>query len=173
MPRMDLREWNAFWKVWDRKLETLPGAKKAALLQSGLAVQSLLHSQISHRINDSRGRVKRWQEVQLGSGGGYSAVAPSTSVVGFNKVAGRKITAKNITQYLEHGHKIRPPSGRRKRYRWKVKAKADTNKKHNLYTVVPGRMFYSWTKADAPKVAVRAARGAILEWINDFAGDEE
>ena len=36
--KLDKKQWDTFWKVWDRKLETLPGAKKAALYAAGKAV---------------------------------------------------------------------------------------------------------------------------------------
>lgn len=176
----DQKQWDTFWRVWDRRLETLPGAKKAALFQSGRAVEKVLHKQIDTRFPDTIGRrkkkwvnlepskrVKRWQELRLGSGGGYAEISP----VGDN--VRTDTTAKDVTRYLERGHKIRQPSGRWKRYRLRVRGTLDANRKHRLYNVVPGRMFYSWTKMDATRVAVKAAREEILEWIEGFAEGEE
>ena len=169
----DTKQWDTFWKVWNRRLETLPGAKKAALFQAGQAVDALLERQISTRVNDPRGRVKRWQELRLGSGGGYAAISPADDNVRVSRSTSNKYTAKDITRYLERGHKIRPPSGRWRRYRSRVQERADANGKHSLVGIVPGRMFYSWTKMEATAVAVRAAREEILEWIEGFAeGDE-
>ena len=181
----DQKQWDTFWRVWERRLETLPGAKKAALLKSGLAVQALLHKQIDARFLNSRGKdkrgkrfppneqVKRWQELRLGSGGGYTAISPKNVIVRSNKTMEGSHTAQVITRSLEHGHKIRPPSGRWQRYRPRIKGKLDTNRKHRIHNVVPGRMFYSWAKKDATRVAVNAAREEIHEWIEGFAEGEK
>lgn len=179
----DKKQWDTFWKVWERKLETLPGAKKAALLKSGLAVQALLNKQIDSRFSSAISRkgkrfapneqVKRWQELRLGSGGGFSALSPKNITVRTNKKGGGTHTAAQITRYLERGYKTREPSGRWKRYRPRMGDRLDANGKHYLVGIVPGRMFYSWTKMDAARVAVKAAREEILEWIEKFAEGEE
>lgn len=176
----DQKQWDTFWKVWDRKLETLPGARKAALLKSGLAVEALLHKQIDARFQDTarkgkrftaREQVKRWQEVRLGSGGGYAAMSPKNITVRTNKTTAGSHTAAAITRYLERGHKIRSPSGRWKRYRPRENDDLLIGGANGF--IVPGRMFYSWTMMDASRVAVKAAREEILEWIERFAeGDE-
>lgn len=158
--KLDKKQWDTFWKVWDRKLETLPGAKKAALYAAGKAVLPALRQQIERRVDDRDGRVRKWQEIRLGSKGGYVAISPVDDQISINQTADRYVTSRDITQYLERGHKIRPPSGRAKRYNPRVKSGR---------TYVPGRMFYSWTRLDATKLAVSAAREQILEWINELA----
>lgn len=168
-PFIDQREWDAFWHVWDKKLESFPGAKKAALFQTGQAVKALLDSQISTRLNDPRGRVRRWQAVRIGSGGGYVAISPINDTVRVSRSTSNGYTAKDITRYLERGHKIRSPSGRWKRYVPRVNKRLDSNGKHYLYDIVPGRMFYSWTKMKSSSVAIRAAREEILKWMEGLS----
>lgn len=179
----DKKQWDTFWKVWDRRVETLPGARKAALFQAGRAAEKVLHKQIDSRFDETRVArrnkrwvnvhpredVKRWQELRLGSFNGYAALSPGKDTV----YSGA--SAKDVTRYLERGHKIRPPSGRWKRYEKNIRIndKFDTNRKHALYHVVAGRMFYSWARMDATRVAIAAAREEILEWIEGFAEGEE
>lgn len=177
----DKKQWDTFWMVWERKLETLPGAKKAALLKSGLAVQALLNKQIDSRFSSSISRkgkrfapnehVKRWQELRLGVGGGYAAISPKKVTVRVSKKSGRKYTAAAITRYLERGHKIREPSGRWKRYQPRENDELLIGGANGF--IVPGRMFYSWTRMDSTRIAVNAARKEILEWIERFAEGEE
>lgn len=151
---LDKKQWETFWKVWNRRLETLPGAKKAALYAAGQAVLPVLRQQIERRVDDRHGRVRKWQEIRLGSKGGYVAISPVTDELSVDQ------TARDTTRYLERGHKIRPPSGRAKRYSPRIRSGR---------TYVPGRMFYSWTRMDATKLAVSAAREEILAWIDELA----
>lgn len=172
-PLIDQNQWDAFWRVWDRKLETFPDAKKAALFQAGLAVKALLDRQISTRLNDPRGRVRRWQELRVGSGGGYVAISPVDDTVRVSRSTSNQYSARDITRYLERGHKIRMPSGRWKRYVPRVYERLDANGKNYLYSIVPGRMFYSWTKMNSSSVAIKAAREEVLKWMEGLAeGDE-
>ena len=130
----DQQQWDKFWDYWQDLIEEFPAAKTEALVTAGRAVLPLLQNQINRRLNDKRtGRVKRWQDVRRGSQGGYVAVSPVLDEVSINKTEDRFVTAKDITQYLEHGHKIRPPTGRHKRYIPRIKR----------YNFVPGRLFYS------------------------------
>lgn len=108
----DTKQWDTFWKVWNRRLETLPGAKKAALFQAGQAVDILLNRQISTRVNDPRGRVKRWQELRLGSGGGYAAISPWTIPFGSAEAPPTNTRRRILRGTWNAGTKpARPPVG--------------------------------------------------------------
>lgn len=159
---MDKKSWDKFWSCWEDLIEEFPMAKKEALVRAGQAVLPALQRQIQQRVSDPRGRVRRWQDVRLGSKGGYVAVSPVWDEVSVNRTADRVVTARDITQYLERGHKIRPPSGRAKRYTPRVRSGR---------AYVPGRQFYSWTKLDAAKIAIEAADEAmekLCDELDDF-----
>ncbi len=88
------------------------------------------------------------------------AVSPAFEDVSVNRTEDRIVTSADITQYLEKGHRIRPPSGRAKRYQPRIRS-------GRLY--VPGRQFHSWTKPDAMRAAVPAARKGITDWLEELA----
>lgn len=149
---LDRQAWDALWQYWEDFItEEWPGAKKAALFAAGQAVLPVLKSQIAKRVDDQRGRVRRWQELRLGSRGGYAAISPRGNLVA---AGSGQLTDRDVTRYLEHGHRVRLPSGRSKRYDPHIRS-------GRLY--VPGRLFYSWTKLDAGKIAVEAADKALRE----------
>lgn len=62
----------------------------------------------SSGLNDSRGNVRRWQVAHVGSGGGYAAVRAASEKEGGGTGPD---SAGAVTNYLEGGHNIRPPSG--------------------------------------------------------------
>lgn len=153
----DKKQWDKFWDYWQDLIKEFPAAKTEALVTAGRAVLPVLQAQIDCRVNDKRGRVKRWQDIRRGSRGGYVAISPVLDQVSVNKTKDRFVTAKDITRYLERGHATRQPSGRSKRYI----PRADS-------TYVPGRMFYSWTRMEAAKIALKAADEAMERLCNDW-----
>jgi len=152
---LDKEQWDKFWDYWQDLIEEFPAAKTEALVTAGRAVLPVLQAQIDRRIDDKRGRVKRWQDIRRGSRGGYVAISPVSYEISVNKTKNRFVTARDITKYLERGHAVRPPSGRRKRY----VPSADKSYVH-------GRMFYSWAKRDAAKIAIKAADEAMERLCN-------
>ncbi|WP_151076019.1 hypothetical protein [Flintibacter sp. KGMB00164] len=105
-----------------------PESKKEVLNSLG---QQLL-SQVQGNIGGS-GKVQRWQHMHLGSGGGYVAVHPAEKT---SDVYGRAVGA--VTNAIESGHKIRPPSGKAKRYTPRIK-KARVPAKGMYAKVLPER----------------------------------
>ncbi|MCR4935944.1 MAG: hypothetical protein K5990_05610, partial [Oscillospiraceae bacterium] len=89
------------------------------------------------------GKVQSWQDVRRGSGGGYVAVSPKPKTYAGGYAVGY------ITNALEHGHRIRPPSGRAPRYKPRIK-----------HPRVPGRWPYKAAAPDA--AAIARAAGAEL-----------
>jgi len=122
-------------------LNELPDERRQMHVEVGAAVKEKVRSEISSSgINDRNGRVRGWQEYQVGSGGGYVAVRPmSGGEHGKNPGA--------ITNYLESGHKVRGPSGRAIRRR---KSRARQQR-------VKGFHFYERASAQAQTVAIEAA----------------
>ena len=157
----DKSEWDFFWRFWDEAIQRIPDLKRKALEAMGKAVLQEVREQIPRRgVNDQQGRVARWQEMRMGSKGGYAAVSPSPDETVQVTRSGEKTTSKAATRYLERGHGIRPPSGRAKRYVSRVES-------HRTY--VPGRMFYSWAKQDAGKIALEEAHRAMAQLTDIFA----
>ena len=149
----DQKRWDRFWDYWEDFIEEWPEVKRFALLTMGTAVLKEVQQQVVRRgVNDSRGRVRRWQDMRVGSGNGYVAVSPLNEDVSVS--GAKKTTSRDITRYLERGHAIRPPSGRSKRYTPRIKSGR---------TYVPGRQFYSWARQDALKLALAAADDAVSE----------
>lgn len=158
----DEKEWDLFWKSWDEAIQRIPDLKREALEAMGEAVLQEVREQISRRgVNDPQGRVARWQEVRKGDRGGYVAVSPSPDETVQVTRSGEKTTSKDVTRYLERGHGIRPPSGRTRRYVPRIAS-------HRTY--VSGRMFYSWAKLDAGKIALEKAN-RVLERLTSLLSE--
>ena len=150
--KLDKQRWDRFWSYWEKELPgQIKSAKRQAAQAAGEAIRDEVARQVRSRVNDAHGRVERWQQLRMGSGGGYIAVSPVSDEAVQVTHGGQKSSAKDVTRYLERGHGVRPPSGRAERYR-------------------PGRMFYSWAAAEAEKLALRAAdraMGRIADEIDD------
>lgn len=161
-PLFDKEAWEMFWRRWDDVTEKWPDAKRLALREMGKVILKEVVQQIPKRgVHDSRGRVARWQNMRLGSGGGYVAVSPSSEDTVQVTRGGNRTNSAQITQYLEGGHAIRPPSGRTKRY---------VPRLHSGRSYVPGHLFYSWAKMDVEYKAIDAA-DQVLDELSDTLAD--
>ena len=160
--KLDKQRWDRFWSYWEKELPgQIKSAKRQAAQAAGEAIRDEVARQVRSRVNDAHGRVERWQQLRMGSGGGYIAVSPVSDEAVQVTHGGQKRSAKDVTRYLERGHGVRPPSGRAERYRPRLRS-------GRVY--VPGRMFYSWAAAEAEKLALRAAdraMGRIADEIDD------
>ena len=94
-------------------------------------LKETLDANLDDSVNDGSGHVKAMQEKHVGSGGGYAAVRPKK---GKND---KGLAYGTLTNYLEIGHRIRPPSGTYKRYRPRIKV-----------AYVNGRHFYQTTRGE-------------------------
>ena len=93
-------------------------------------------------LNDENGTVESWQGGRTGSGGGYSAVSAVIGKVGPDSPGA-------ITNYLENGHRIRPP-GPSHRSRVRV-------------AYVNGYHFYKYTGELAQAIAANEAQKFVDE----------
>lgn len=96
----------------------------------------------SSGLNDSRGNVRRWQVAHVGSGGGYAAVRAASEKEGGGTGPD---SAGAVTNYLEGGHNIRPPSGA-EGYRPRIRV-----------VYVNGYHFYQTARSSFEAKAVRLA----------------
>lgn len=146
---MERERLRRFVRYWDRLLEIVPEARREAVQAAGETVKGALDGQIqSAGLSgaEAKGRVKSWQRLRLGSGGGWAAVSAMKGTVysrdrraGFGARArqhtwhGKPVTARQVTGWLERGHGVRP-SG-----------------------YVSGRQFYARTRDGAQETALKAA----------------
>ncbi|SFJ65106.1 hypothetical protein SAMN02910435_02535 [Ruminococcaceae bacterium D5] len=101
-------------------------------------------------INDSSGRVRRWQVVHVGTGGGYAAVRPEKGKTGADSPGA-------ITNYLEGGYRIASPRGG-KNYRPPLRV-----------SYVSGYHFYVNTSMRAESIAI----GEAEAWADEIARELE
>ena len=160
LARADLRDWQAFWRRWDKLTEEWPDAKRTALFEAGKASLTEVLSQINRRVSDPRGRVNRWQELKQSSGGGYVVITSEKDEVVQLTKGGEKTTSRDVTRYLEKGHKARTPSGRSELYRERLSA-GKVVASGNAGFIVRGRQFYSWAKLRAGDLGRDAAEKAL------------
>jgi hypothetical protein len=172
----------------------IPEARRKALEAAAKAVQEDLNREIVQRLpnHDARGRVRSWQEVTIGTRGGYAAVtrtpksrservnqqsAWSTVKRALRGQSAKKVyTGYEITKWLEKGHEIGNQYGRAKYHDNEDVRVVGTSKRGmtlyhvktvenaaNGHAVAPGFMFYSWTKSSADKLALEAAQQVLEE----------
>ena len=75
--KLDKQRWDRFWSYWEKELPgQIKSAKRQAAQAAGEAIRDEVARQVRSRVNDAHGRVERWQQLRMGSGGGYIAVSP-------------------------------------------------------------------------------------------------
>lgn len=127
----------------DKRLELLlkeaPEAKRKLHEELAVMAKQEVDIQIAASLDDSNGKIQNWQTEHVGSGGGYAAVRPTDKTTGDNSPGA-------ITNYLESGHSIRPPSGTARRYKPKIKV-----------PYVDGRHFYQNARRNVTANAIYIA----------------
>jgi len=159
LARAEKRNWDAFWNKWNSVIRQVPDAKKRALAAAGAAIKKEVDKQIAGQGVHDFGRVQSWQEVRVGSKGGFVAITPKAENIRVS-ASGSPTTARKVTGYLEKGHQTR--SGRASDY-------AD---EHGMVTynettgaaIVPGRHFYAMARLQAGNIG-RAAGEQIMKEI--------
>lgn len=137
--------------AFDKILREFPEHRRELHERVGRAVQRELQQQIaSSGINDSSGRVRRWQVVHVGSGGGYAAVRPEKGTTGAD-------SSGAITNYLEGGHRSASPRGG-KNYRPRLRV-----------SYVSGYHFYAASAMRAESIAI----GEAEAWADEIARELE
>lgn len=174
---LDRKAVEKFNSYWEDLVEDFPEARAVAVKAMGEAVKRDLDAQIGKADleADAKGTVRSWQELRLGSGGGYAALSAKKGYPSGGKPKswnGKAVTVKQVTKWLERGHGAREadPTGdyfysKRRRNR---KGKAGYNARTTRY-YIKGRMFYSWTKMKALEHALDAAN-EVLEIFAEKRG---
>lgn len=104
------------------------------------------------------GKVAGWQASFVGSKSGYAAVRPQAKTYQETK-QGRRYAVGHVTTAIEVGHKVRPPSGRSKRYQPRLEK-----------TRVPGKGFYLGAESQLASLAQAAAEQFVAELAAEVEG---
>lgn len=104
-----------------------------------------LLAQVQSKIGGS-GKVRRWQHVHTGSGGGYVAVHAKEKET---DKYGRAVGA--VTNAIESGHRFPSPTGKNKRYKFRNQSGRAR---------VPGKHMY---QSSSPEAAASAASARLGE----------
>lgn len=114
--------------------------------------------------------VRTWQELRVGSKGGYAALSPGKGTAqprageAQHTWKGKPVSKKQVTRWLERGHGTRRPAAGSSRS-WNQAGRAGVTRA-SAAGYVKGRQFYSWTKAKALEPALKAA-DRVLSRIAD------
>ena len=98
--RMDRARLERFNRFWEELLQAVPDARRQAVEEAGAAVQRELNAQIgaAELADGAKGTVRTWQELRVGSKGGYAALSPG------------KGTAQPRVEETQHTWKGKPVS---------------------------------------------------------------
>lgn len=121
-------------------LRELPNVKREALERAGREALQAVRTRIG-----GRGKVQRWQELHMGSRGGYAAVR---AVAGQYDAHGYAVGY--VTNAIESGHRSGGRNGSDRR--------------------VPGKEMYKRTQGDAEALAAKSAK-EIEDAMEKIAGE--
>lgn len=152
-------------RYYEDVLKHIPDAKTQALKAAAEAVHKKLLENIDSQIDDEHGKVKSWQEVTMGSYGGYSRIGPKKEDIPnqYGKYYG--YNSAQVTAHIERGHAVPSPTGKNKRYQPRFNEDRIVFGE-NGRVIVPGRPFYSDTKTEAGKIALREME-EVLEGLSE------
>lgn len=140
MQSIEISELEKFNSDLDELLKQVPGARCELHEKIGQMAGGEVENEIAQSGFKGGGeKLRNWQEVHIGSRGGYAAVRPTNAKTGDNSPGA-------ITNYNEGGHTIRNPTGKSKNYRSKIKV-----------PYVEGRHFYQSARRTAEKEAIEIA----------------
>ena len=170
--RMDRARLERFNRFWEELLQAVPDARRQAVEEAGAAVQRELNAQIgaAELADGAKGTVRTWQELRVGSKGGYAALSPGKrdgpSPGGGNAayLEGKARVQKSRSPVAGAGHGTRRPAAGSSRS-WNQAGRAGVTRA-SAAGYVKGRQFYSWTKAKALELALKAA-DRVLSRIAD------
>lgn len=143
----------------DNARNSIPELRRAAHERLGQVVQRTVRGNISTSLNDSHGKIASWQDIFVGSGGGYVAVRAATSPAG-------RDGAGAVTNYLENGHvKRRKRTYVRKQTRNVriIRAQASNN-------WVEGRHFYQKSKSSLKREVQQEAENILNQLVSSLGG---
>ncbi|QEY34618.1 hypothetical protein FL966_05880 [Caproiciproducens galactitolivorans] len=142
----------------DALLKEFPQKRRELHGCLGRMLQEEVNAQIAQAgFKDGGEKLKSWQEMKVGSGGGYTAVRPTKSATGSNSPGA-------ITNYNEAGHKIRKPKAvhkGNKKYRYRPKINVP---------YVDGRNFYEAARRNVEAKAIQIVEEFVDELAKELEG---
>ena len=158
MQEVDTREMVDFGRTLSNLLGELPEMRRELHEELAELAKKEVDAAISSSgLNDSSGDIRRWQAAHVGSGGGYAAVRAASEKEGGGTGPN---SAGAITNDLEGGHKIRPPSGK-PGYRPRIRM-----------AYVNGYHFYQTARSSLEAKAIRLAEQFVEKFAKKLAGEE-
>lgn len=157
---MERKAVEQFHQYWDRLFKVFPEYRRTAVEAMGEAARKNVSAQIqaADLENDAKGHVDSWQELSIGSKGGYAAVRPQSKTPYSGERPktwkGVPVTVGQVTVWLDRGHgteakKTFHTAGRGGKLHT-VSARAGKG-------YVKGRQFYSRARSQALELALKAA----------------
>lgn len=132
-------------------LNKFPSERKELFERIAQRLESEVGQQIyMSGVNDFSGKIEGWQKGRVGSRGGYAAVSAISGKTGPNSPGA-------ITNYLNSGHKIRPPGKLRR------------SRVHVAY--VNGYHFYQFAAANAEAIAANEAEKLSDKLAQELGGE--
>lgn len=119
-------------------LKKAPKKRREMHERIAIRIKSVVNAEIEECLGDTNSTVRNWQVPTAGTLGGYAAVRPIKGEIGDNSPGA-------ITNYLEGGHRIRPPGGGK-----------DYHPRINV-PYVKGHFFYEFAGAEAERAALEEA----------------
>ncbi len=157
--QQSVNDLDALTEELDAILEQFPRKRRELHEQLGQMMQEEVNAQIAQAGFKGGGdRLKSWQEVNVGSGGGYAAVRPTNTTTGSNSPGA-------ITNYNEAGHKIRKPGLKvhrgKKKYRYRPKINVP---------YVDGKHFYDAARRNVEEKAIQIVEDFVDEIAKELEG---
>lgn len=143
----------------DNANNSIPDLQRAAHERLGQVIQRTVRGNISTSLNDSHGKIAGWQDIFVGSGGGYVAVRAATSPTGRNG-------AGAVTNYLENGHVKR----QRRTYVKKQSRNIRVIRAQASNNWVEGRHFYQKSKSSLQRVVQQEAENILNQLVSNLGG---
>lgn len=146
MPDVTVNGLDRLAKAMDEIVKESPEMRRQVHEQLGDVLLGVVQKNVRSHLNDSHGKISDWQQIYIGSRGGYAAVRADSYPPGPNG-------AGAVTNYLENGHVKRvnrlwsPTQSRRTLH---LRARESGN-------WVRGRRFYAMSRTDAPRLIMKAA----------------
>lgn len=180
MPSVEVQGFHELDQALNTILKEISGARQELHERLSKMLKSEVDTAIDQSgLNDSHNKIKNWQEERVGSKGGYAAIRPlkGPGLVGRNSPGA-------ITNYLEHGHKVRPSKkqvqelqGMRESRRKEVQGRTKGGRFAKKSTIVldtrkwvPGYFFYAGARNRVESKAIAEAERFVEEFTRKLGG---
>lgn len=150
--RIDASELTGLSERIAKAPDVLREAKREALAAAAPKLQALVRREIG-----GTGKVQSWQELYVGSKGGYAAVRPKAKTYTGKS---NRYAVGYVTNAINSGHRFPAPSGKQ-RYKPRIEGGRQS---------VPGLHFYESAEGQAAAIAEDAAGQVVDALINHLEG---